>query len=604
MLMKITKERLARDLLPLLCAFSACWAFVLLTGIRVRDPLSLFAFAGLLVFFRTPGYTKTDVSMPDAEKEHTPRMHYLIAELFTVATVLVKGAGIAEAFENHLFQLLSILLLAAGCFVFYAHALSLSYCFLGKDKLREWAAAKAGRESFPQKHILLFSFGICLLAYLPWYLYSFPGIFDPDPINQIEQILGLDVPSDHHPYMHTLLIALFYRLGSLFSSDINFAIGCYTFFQMTFFAFAAGFVIRTLYRVLRLRFGICMAVLLFYATLPFMAVHSILVCKDTVFASALMLFCCFLAESVYTDKWGWRNCSCFFISALFVCTMRTNGWYAFLLFSPFFLILCRKQWKGVLLRVLPVILAVLLIKGPVFSACGVQKGDLVEALHIPIQQVACVIASGREVSEADREKIAALCSYEQIADRYVPGLADSIKELIRAGNPAVLEQNKGEYFNLWLRLGFRYPADYLSAWVGQCGNLLYPDGSYDVAIIEGVYPNGLGLEQRPLIGGPLLVKLRELLIKLGSFIPLWGLFWSMGSYSAALLFAAGFLLQQKEGRKRLLLLLPPLCVIATLFLAIPVAEYFRYAFSYAVILPFGLCILQPPAETAQKKALP
>ena len=572
-----------------LFALFACWALVLLAGLSVRDPLSIFFYAALFAFFKYEGRIK---------KKEGSVVRHTAAGLFTLATVLVKYAQVSSAFDSGLFKAAVVIILSAGCFLFFAALLN-TVCALFEKADINSVLCRREEEKLPEfikKHMLLCSFLFCLLCYLPWFLYSFPGIFDPDPINQIEQILGLVEPSDHHPYAHTMLMGLFYHIGSIFSKDINVAISFYTFFQMSLFAFAAAACVHTLYRYLRLRFGICMAVLAFYALIPFMAVHSILVCKDTPFASALILLCCSLTAMLYGEKITIRGSVCFIISGISVCLMRTNGWYAFLLFAPFFAFVFRKHWKKALAHIIPVLIAVIVIKGPVYNAIGVQKGDLVESLHVPMQQVACVIARGRALEADEQDLIEELCSYDQIEGRYIPWLADSIKELIRAGRPEVLEQKKAEYFKLWLKLGLRYPKDYIDAWTGLTENLIYPDGEYDVAVIEGVFGNDIGLEPRPLIGGRVLLKLRELLLKLGSFVPVYGFLWSMGSYCWLFMFFAAYLLQQRDQKSRLIILMPAFCLLFTLFLAIPVGKYFRYAYSYAVLLPFVFCALIKAGE--------
>ncbi len=587
---KIDRRSRGIIVITLVKAFLACWALVLLAGWRVRDPLSIFSFAALLALF---------LHEAKIEKKAAKTPYLLTAALFSLATVLVKYASVVSAFENSLFRLACILILAAGLFLFYAALLHSAYEALACADLPKLLCREAGK-SFPERHILLFSFLLLFVLYLPWFLYSYPGIFDPDPINQIEQILGLDLPSDHHPYVHTLLISLFYHIGHIFSSDINFCIGLYTFFQLCFFAFSSAAVVYTLHRYLKLRFGLCMAVLAFYA-LPFMAVLSIQVCKDTPFASALMLFVCILTAMVTEQRISLPAAAGFILSGIGMCTLRTNGFYAFLLFMPFFLFLFRRDWKKTLPLPVLTVLVVLLLKGPVFNALGVQKGDLVESLHVPMQQVACVVARGRAIDEEDRVLIGELCDYDQIPDRYVSWLADSIKELIRGCNPKILEERKGDFFRLWLKLGLRYPKDYIDAWTGLTETLIWPDGEYEVAVIEGVFPNGLGLESHPLIGGKFLTKARELLLKLGSFVPLYGFFFSMGSYACIMLFFAGYRLQLKTQRRRLLILMPAFCLIFTLFLAIPVGKYFRYAWSYAVLLPFVFITLIPGKEDKKEE---
>ena len=43
--------------------------------------------------------------------------------------------------------------------------------------------------------------------------------------------------------------------------------------------------------------------------------------------------------------------------------------------------------------------------------------------------------------------------------------------------------------------------------------------------------NSYGLEWMPIIGGKFVVKGKEVLIKLGSFVPLYGMLWSIGAYA-------------------------------------------------------------------------
>ena len=268
---------------------------------------------------------------------------------------------------------------------------------------------------------------------------------------------------------------------------------------------------------------------------------------------------------------------------------RSNGWYVFLLIAVVFIIVYRKEWKKMLFMLLPVIVIVSVIKGPVMKQAGVEQPDLAEALHVPEQQIARVLYYHRDISAEDRAMLEALTDISRVDELYCPWFADNIKELLRSGNPEVLEQNKGAYLKLWIRLGLKYPVDYILAWKDLTENIIYPEGNYDIAVIEGVYKNSFGLTEHPVIAGKVAVKLRELLIKLGSYVPLYGFLWSMGSYTWMLLLAAAKMLSHKGHEKRLIILIPAAAIIATLFLAIPAARLFRYAYSYAVLLPFGLC---------------
>lgn len=56
----------------------------------------------------------------------------------------------------------------------------------------------------------------------------------PDSINQFEQVLGVIPYSNHHPFVHTMLIKLLYQIGLFFASDMVVAISFYTYFFLPY----------------------------------------------------------------------------------------------------------------------------------------------------------------------------------------------------------------------------------------------------------------------------------------------------------------------------------------------------------------------------------
>ncbi|MBR5422197.1 MAG: hypothetical protein IK115_13720 [Lachnospiraceae bacterium] len=584
-----------RDLKSAILAFISLWAIVWTINFSFRDPVSIILYFFLFFFFRFTA----DVS--PKEGRHPIR---ITAAIYTLFSVLKAQDRTMEYFESGVFLTLTFVVLICGWYILLLRLLELLVKVLNSEKARSFLRRREegkGRIAAFRRHILLYSFLILILCWLPWFLYSYPGIFDPDPINQIEQFLGMKPWSNHHPVAHTLLMGACFNFGKLLGGDMNFCIACYTAFQSIFLAFSCALLIRTLDRVLKLRFAVSVIVLAFFALVPFMPVQALLVGKDTVFASVAILFCCLLAETVYAGAElgtvaSVLRCVLLNLTAVLFCLFRTNGWYAYLFVSLCFIFCYRKKLLSALLHVLPAVLIAGLIRGPVYDSFGIVKPDMAESLHVPTQQIACVIARGHEISEKDRELIEAVVEIDRIPELYVNWFADNIKELIRAGHPEVIEENKGAYLGLWIRLGLRHPLDYLSAWTGLAGNIFYPEGDYDVASIEGVYPNDLGITQQPLIHGSVLVQLRASLIRIGNFLPLYGFLWSMGSYFWVLILALLLLILQRSGRERLLILMPALGVILTLFLAIPSAKLFRYGFSYIVLTPLVLCVFCLPEK--------
>ena len=104
-----------------------------------------------------------------------------------------------------------------------------------------------------------------------------------------------------------------------------------------------------------------------------------------------------------------------------------------------------------------------------------EKGSAVEALCVPLQQIARVYTDKGEAA-FDSEELQLL---DQIMDReqwsqYNPFLADRIKNYV---NNEELLQNKLEYLRLWFRKGWQYPGCYLRAFLDNTYQAWYPGTS-------------------------------------------------------------------------------------------------------------------------------
>ena len=139
-----------------------------------------------------------------------------------------------------------------------------------------------------------------------------------------------------------------------------------------------------------------------------------------------------------------------------------------------------------------------------------------------------MLANDRDLTPEQNELIDQVIDRTYVKELYNPTFADNMKELVRAGNPQYLEDHKTDFLKLWISLGLKYPGDYLEAYIQQTNGYWYPDSYYLVAEAEGISATSLGISHTPLIRGPLVVKGKEIAIKLGSMIPLYGTLWSMG----------------------------------------------------------------------------
>lgn len=452
---------------------------------------------------------------------------------------------------------------------------------------------------FYDTHTALCGFVLCMVCWLPYFLYQYPGIMTPDSINQFEQVLGLIPYSNHHPLVHTLMIKFFYHLGLVFTSNMIIAISFYTFFQMCFMAFSVSYLIKTL-KLFQVRPLVCFVITLFYALVPYHAVYVVTIWKDILFAGFVLLFGCSMLR--LSQKTKAATFALFILSGIMLCLMRSNGWYGFLFSLPFLLYHYRAKTKMFFFALTGILFTAFLVKYPIMNSLHVIQPDLVESLAIPTQQVAAVICHDRELTEEQLQLIENVVDLTYIKELYNPYYADNIKELVRAGDQTYLAAHKKEFFSLYLTLGLAYPGDYLNAYINQTYGYWYPDSFYTVAEVEGISATPLGISHTPLIGGPIVIKTKEIAIKLGSMLPMYSLLWSMGVAFWFFIFCVGNVIIRNEKRK-LIYFLPSFALYLTVLIATPVATEFRYVYFMIFSLPFyGMTALMTfPSEKEDKQ---
>ncbi|MBO6242849.1 MAG: hypothetical protein J6O61_18785 [Butyrivibrio sp.] len=508
----------------------------------------------------------------------------------TVSSAIISfflKTKVTAGFDSALFRLGSMTILFGGLVCLFYIILKVIFSAESKDEKTKAISDNKYLEAIKTKYcnvfntplkVFLLCFFSCMFFWLPYFLYEFPGIMTADSLVQYEQIAGLRPYSNHHPIVHTLLIKLFFNIGFLVTGNVVKAISFYTVFQMIFFSISLSVLVMEI-RILsgKKNLFLEMIAIIFFALVPFNAVFAVTIWKDIPFAALTILFVCMIIELV-NGRGSWIG---FIVLGVLFSLFRSNAWIAFILWSAVCVYAFRKNIKMVLVSVFTVLIIVSIIKGPVFDLFGVERPDFVESLSVPIAQIARVLVNDRTLTAKEQELVDMVIDTTYIHELYAPDYADNIKELVRAGNVKYLEENKFEYFKLWAGLMVRYFGDYVSAWIDLLGGYIYPDFSYAVGDIDGIMGNDYGLVWMPQIGGKVVVKLKEIVIKLGGFIPIYGMFWSIGTYSW-ILFATLFVSIKKKIKVPEMWLL--LFMLGTLLIAAPNLE-FRYAYSLALVWP-------------------
>lgn len=564
-------------------SFFTAWAFMKAGRMEPGNILTGVIF--LLAFFLYRNISVRLSGKPFAYEKNVRITALALAALYTLFYMAVDYPRYIETLTNALYQTVVLSAVFIGFLICFYKLLLFLFSYSGDRETLRGILYRTEEEP-AVKRFPLFCFLFCLLCWLPYFLYQYPGIMTPDSINQLEQVLGLIGYNNHHPFVHTMIFSLFYHIGFALSSDMVAAVSFYTFFQMCFLAFSVSYFIRTL-EIFRIRPVVMLVLTLFYALVPYHAVFSVTVWKDILFAAVALLFSCSMFRMM--KQTGLLELGMFVFSGIMICLLRSNGWYGFLFCLPFLLTYYRKRARLMFPAVAGILLAAMVVKYPVMNSMDVKQPDLIESLSIPTQQIAAVLCNDRELNERQWELVHHVIDTTYIKDLYNPTFADNMKELVRAGDQDYLASHKREYFKLWVELGCRYPGDYVQAYIDQTYGYWYPDSFYPVAEGEGISATDLGVSHTPLIGGPIVVKAKEISLKLGGMVPIYGLLWSMGVAFYVLLFCAGNAFVRNE-KKKLICYLPSFALYLTVMAAAPVATDFRYVYFMVFSLPFYLMV--------------
>ena len=452
-----------------------------------------------------------------------------------------------------------------------------------------------------KKKFLLFSTIIGFLLYLPYLLKLYPGVLSFDSYTQLSQILGNTVYSNHHPILHTFIIKLFYDFGVLISGNNNIGILMYFIFQMLCASFIFSWVTYTLYKNNINKYYLIFLWLFFFIT-PYNAIYSITMWKDILFSYIVLFMSIFIWDHYYNQEtWTVKNKIIFTILSILICLLRSNGFYAYIIFIVLFYFLYKKEFRKILMEIIITLVITIIFKYPLLSLLKIKQPDFIESLSIPLQQVAYVIRKDGNISQEEKELISKICNYEEIKndqDHY--HISNPVKNNIRENDKDnYLEKNKFEYLKLWFNIGIKNLKYYKDAYALQTRGYYYHNyGKYWVYLkdltTDGIYGK-IDIERKDYLPS-FFSKTVDTALKINDFIH-----YHFGSLAISLYIVLISLFITINKKKNILIYIIPLSIVATLLIATPVACEFRYFYPIYLIAPAFLIISFKRGDIYEKK---
>ncbi len=568
-------------IIKLIMCFFVSFAWMNIGGLESTNILLLCTFgAGFIVL----SY-RDAVAQKDTYNKKIRLSAIILGAIFSL--LYACFADLSGGLENKAFILIYEVSTVAGLFFMFKTLLD-----VGILKAVEFAGEKKNltHNDFSLKILLCYTC-IIYICCIPFFALNFPGVLTVDSLSQLGQVMGIVERSNHHPWIHTAIIGLFYNMGYGLTGSMYVGIACYTSFQILMVGLCVGYAVECMYEA-GIKNGVRITILICFVMLPYNLMYAVTMWKDILFTMSVLVFTITvirinsaLSDGTQVDKkYGTRDSVIFVISALFMCVLRHNGFYAFVATVLIWLFIKRKTHKRYMVLSAAVILVSLLCSGPLMKACSVAPGEYVYNMCMPLQQVGRVIATGEEIEPKQTEWLEKVNTLDYIRAGFDVQCADPMFAWVLDGDEEYFNSHKSEFIKIWFQIGLKHPLTYIKAF-GDLTKGYWTPMNPQQTVYFGMSDNDLGLCLKPVIEGPVLIKINELLTKFYGIIPVYGTFYSMGSFFWLLLVLGAICIVSGNIHK-LFAFLPSLMLTFTLFIATPLVADLRYGYALLVILPY------------------
>lgn len=412
------------------------------------------------------------------------RLHCVAAVSgFLMAAAIVYGTY--AHFANDIFQSPQVVFLQ---FAVMAGIAIVSIPVSEEILLRFDRLSRYGREiceyKVRKRHYFILWF-IIFAAYLPIFLWFWPGNFVYDAPYQMEEVIDNQY-NTHHPLLHTVIMGEAYRFG-VSIGDASTGFQLYTLLQMLVLSAAFAYCGYYLYKR-GVPKAYCLCAVLWFALFPMHAMYSITATKDVMFAAFFLWFMIFVVRLlVDKEQFRWYSYVGLIVSGVMCFLMRNNAVYAVAAGAVIILLFVKRNRKqklyGAGLLAAVCIMASIANAG-LMAATKAETVDRYRETFCMVLQCLARVGSyrGDEVSETDYAEICMYLVEEDMKD-YNPYLADNVK--LRA-NEELMKENLWNFMKLFVKMGLKFPDEYIEAWVTNTMGFWYPleRGKYASGNIE------------------------------------------------------------------------------------------------------------------------
>lgn len=318
---------------------------------------------------------------------------------------------------------------------------------------------------------------ICFLAY-------YPGTFTYDMPSQTWQAYGYSTYNGHQPVVHTLLWAVFIRVGERLGNQ-ELALVFYSVFQLVCVTAVSTIVISAVYRITKNGYAVLIT-FLYYLLVPMLHLMSFSTTKDILYACFFTLFMLSLYEGMKEESR--KNSLAIVVCGVVSCLLRNNMIYVIVIMLVVSVLIHGSM--RLRLCLLAVIAFYISFVKVIFPAAGVEEGPKSEALPVPITQLSGMYVEHPELLSEDEKKT--ILAYMPNAEAFNCRIADYVKSSF---NDELLKEDPGSFFKIYFQVIRKAPVECLCLFLDLNVDYWYPDASVPDPYAKRAYIETSAIEQ-------------------------------------------------------------------------------------------------------------
>ena len=420
---------------------------------------------------------------------------------------------------------------------------------------------------------------VMLICWLPYYLTYFPGGIGNDDFECAKMCLGKIPWTNHHPVFFTAILNIFIKLVG--GTDLSAAFGVMAFCQMFLLSIVLSLVLLWLeYR--HAKRGFIYVSLGFFSLHPIVAMYSIYITKDVLFACIVVLLALLLLDicrAVHDNHEHLNHRSVWImLTVLSILTIisRNNGIFMICALAVSMFILLKHYRKQILIAFIIVFVINGLYKHAIWPAMGIEKQSFVESASIPLTQIAYTIYTDGYINTDDKEYLESIMPFEDVKREFSPGYVDTYK-FSGSFNSDIIDKDPARLIKTWANLLRDNFGRFVEAYLFEtCGYWHY--GISNTVATEGVQPNDLGIagiDVIEIVSGYSMRGVLTKLVLIARKLPMLCLLSQMAVEFLAIILVTGQYIRRKK-IIYVVAMIPFIALWISIMIATPAYCLFRY----------------------------